>query len=132
MIEMHLLSSARETENKLRWDADIDKVRFSLYIPKWRVPEPWPEVILVGVSDQLGRYTDYSPLNRKSGKADSSLRKRPILAILHRVNDHTETIRYAPSGDPKDWEVGEPYIPYSLLPHDTSKTLLIEIRWDLG
>lgn len=33
------LAYRKETENKYRWDADIDGVRFELYIPKWRVPD---------------------------------------------------------------------------------------------
>ncbi|SRR6266571_3118684 len=129
MIEMHILESAKETDNKLRWDAFIDDTKFSLYIPKWRVPEPWPEVILVGVSDKLDRYKGYVPVSQAIAEKDPSALKRPILAALSWVSDHTKTVRYAPDGDPKKWEVGEPYIPYSLLPKESSSPLLIEVKW---
>ena len=39
----------KETDNKVRWTADVDGVTFSLYVPKWRVPEPWPSRIRVTV-----------------------------------------------------------------------------------
>jgi hypothetical protein len=43
MIEMALLKPSKETENKLRWSTYMnDGSKFHLYVPKWRVPEPWP------------------------------------------------------------------------------------------
>ena len=59
MVEMALLEETKETENKVRWDADIEGTRFSLYIPKWRVPEPWPRLIHVTVSP----HTQQRPLS---------------------------------------------------------------------
>ena len=35
----------KSTDNKLRWDEDVDGIKFELYIPKWRVPEPVPPTI---------------------------------------------------------------------------------------
>jgi len=28
----------KSTEQKLRWDEDVDGTKFEIYIPKWRVP----------------------------------------------------------------------------------------------
>ena len=131
MIEMHILESAKETDNKLRWDASIDSAKFELYIPKWRVPDPWPAVIFVGVSDQFDKYKGYRPVSPTTAKGDPSALKQPILAVLRWVSDHTQTVRYVPGGDPKEWEIGEPYIPYSLLPNESSNPLLIEVKWKL-
>ena len=35
--------SSKQTDLKLRWDSYVDRVLFELYIPKWRVPRPWPK-----------------------------------------------------------------------------------------
>jgi hypothetical protein len=50
--------------------------------------------------------------------------------VVKRVSEHTETIRYAPIGDPTYWEIGEPYIPRSLIPSEP-ELIEIEVRWDL-
>jgi hypothetical protein len=55
MAEFVLMNPSKETENMLRWSDDIDGVNFSLYIPKWRVPKPWPSSILVVVDDKVAR-----------------------------------------------------------------------------
>ena len=46
---LHQMQPSKETDNKLRWEAcDQD---FKLYIPKWRVPQPWPIRIVVRLDD---------------------------------------------------------------------------------
>jgi hypothetical protein len=42
MGEVALMDPSKTTDNKLRWQADVEGVNFKLYIPKWRVPRPWP------------------------------------------------------------------------------------------
>jgi len=51
MIRLSLMAPSKETDLKLRWEADVEGVAFKLYIPKWRVPRPWPTRILVRISD---------------------------------------------------------------------------------
>jgi len=112
MIEMVLLEETKETENKVRWDADIEDTKFSLYIPKWRVPEPWPQTIHVTITpyDQ----SKVSSISRLEAKNSPRLRYKPIIAHLKKYREHTQTIRYQPEGDPKGREIGEPYIPYHM------------------
>ena len=56
MIELALLKPSKETENKLRWSTHVeqDDTDFQLYIPKWRVPEPWPGRIIVYIDSFVG------------------------------------------------------------------------------
>lgn len=120
MIEMALMSPSKETDNKLRWHADVDGVAFQLYIPKWRVPQPWPNRIRVFVSAATA--LESSSMNVEPGT--------PIAVIVKRVVDHTQTARFAPLGDPKEWQIGEPYIPYQLLPDPASQILRVDVEWD--
>jgi hypothetical protein len=120
MIEMSLMSPSKETENKLRWVADVDGIPFQLYIPKWRVPTQWPNRIRVFISE----------LSDPQSSRSSVVPKDPIVVVVERVSEHTQTVRFAPEGDPKEWQVGEPYIPYGLLPTPTSNRLRLEIEWD--
>src|SRR5438094_9710999 len=110
MIEMTLHELEKETDNKLRWDADVGEALFELYIPKWTVPTPWPLKILVKIdSVQTGLITNEA-CNKGNDKALS------IIAIAEKYKKHTKTVRYIPVGEKQDWQIGEPYIPYSLLP----------------
>ncbi|MGO9264232.1 MAG: hypothetical protein ACLQBA_04980 [Candidatus Binataceae bacterium] len=130
MKEVTLMNPSKETDNKLRWQSDVDGVKFKLYIPKWRVPRPWPVHIIVSIRDLLGDEGSQSSsrLNVRSG--DAAPLEEPITAIVSMVKEHTETVRFTPRDDPKEWEIGEPYIPYSLLPDGWPQTIQIEVRWD--
>jgi hypothetical protein len=122
-IVLSYMEPSKVTDNKLRWQTDVDGVPFKLYVPKWRVPTPWPRQILVRISSCDG------PVDRTRGRQDDLL--RPIVTVVHRTSDHTGTVRFTPAGDPRDWELGEPYIPYSLLPEPTVKELVVEVEWNL-
>src|SRR6266542_2964848 len=117
MIEVALMAPSKQTDNKLRWEADVDGVNFKLYIPKSRVPEPWPRRILVRVCD-----VDQQSGNEAVQADDPSL-ERAITATVRRVRDHTDTVRFDPDGDPDDWKIGSPYIPKTLLPRPSTKNL---------
>ncbi len=126
MIEMALLSEAKETDNKVRWDADIEGTRFSLYIPKWRVPEPWPQKIHVTLSPD--NQSGPSPLSPKEAMENPKSRLRPIIAKLNKFQEHTKTIRYRLDGEASTWELGEPYIPIPMT-FSESDSLIIEVKW---
>lgn len=129
MIEM-LLESTKETDKKLRWGRETDDgVVFSLYIPKWRVPEPWPQRIYVKI-ELIGNAKSLKPRYTKEHfEEHPSLKTRPIVGVVRRVEEHTETLRYRPIGD-DEWEIGEPYIPYSLT-CDSAEYLKLTVDWDI-
>jgi hypothetical protein len=139
------------TDGKLRWDEDIDGTKFSIYIPKWRVPEPTPETIVVKIYDA----SLFNPEERlwpiqkrqlsKAGLTDEQIEEidewvpvrlneelhsdRPITAAVKIDRIHTQTVRYTPIGHPKSWEIGQPYVPMSVLPRDYPKRLIIRVTW---
>jgi len=124
-----LMNPSSETANKLRWHVDIEGVPFSLYIPKRRVPMPWPRQIAVSVSA--------TPMNlggpSYGSVTETSIDPRlPIVALLQLEAERKHTVRYRPLGDVKTWEVGKPYIPYSLLPESAPKLIQLEVRWDFS
>lgn len=124
IIEMH---TSKETVNKLRWVAEIEGVFFSLYIPKWRVPKPWPAQIIVTVDTNLP-----APQILHNIRRDPLV---PIIAIATKVAVHTQTVHYAPIGqNSNDWEIGEPYIPFSVLnaisPRGFPEKVRINVMWD--
>lgn len=127
MIEMLLLESTKETERKLRWGKEIGDTIFSLYIPKWRVPKPWPDKIYVDINPVESPKSMGHRYTRAKIESNKELKKKPIVSVIHSVKEHTKTLRYQPLGDQKDWEVGEPYIPYELT-YDSAEYLKLTIR----
>jgi len=124
---MSLLKPSKETENKLRWSAHVEKdnAPFHLYIPKQRVPKPWPGRIFVRIKPFSG-----NPSNFVQSTYDSNNLDIPIEVLVERVEYLTRTVKYAPVGNKKDWQAGSPYIPYSLIPPN-SDFLIIKVEWDL-
>ncbi len=121
---MALMDPSKETDNKLRWEADCEGVPFQLYVPKSRVPKPWPKRIRVRVGE-LQAKEKHQARSARLGPLE-----RPIVAILDKVRDHTQTVRFKPRGDPNDWELGEPYIPRAILPDPEIEVVRIEVQWD--
>ena len=105
---LHPMQPSKETDNKLRWEAwDQD---FKLYIPKWRVPQPWPIRIVVRLDDDPRSFGSV-PAPRGPESAQARNLNEPLTALLLKVKEHTQTVHYKPVGQPKMWEIGEPYIP---------------------
>ena len=130
MIEMILLHYEKQTDNKLRWDAKVDDTQFELYIPKWRVPEPWPSKIFVEIIPITTEQNNSGYMSSDKVKEDPTLASKPIYADVVMKREHTKTIRYCPEGDKRNWEIGEPYIPKELT-HDKAERLRIYVEWDL-
>ena len=128
-VELTLLEVYKETDNKVRWDAPIDDTNFELYIPKWRVPLPWPRRIRVTISP-ISHDSDFaaSRMTPVQCSDDPSLVRTPIDAIIKKNRCHTKTVRYDPVDDSHDWEIGSPYIPYSLT-HDEANKLRLSVEW---
>lgn len=104
----------KETDNKYRWIADVAGVAFKLYIPQAVLPHPHPQRIRVWI--------ETSPKEAANIKAN-------LKVTVALVEAHTETVRYAPVGDPKNWQLGEPYVPQSILPRPWPKRLHVAVSW---
>lgn len=127
---MMLCEAAKETDNKLRWDTNIDGVKFSLYIPKWRVPSLWPGKICVTITPRRMDSDDLPNLTLAQIRAEPSCALEPIVTTAQKISPHTNTLRYDPVGDPASWEIGSPYIPYSLTYDEVDRVRLI-VQWNL-
>lgn len=121
-----ILEYQKETENKLRWGADVDGTPFELYIPKWRIPDPTPGKVLIRAQDKIKTTNQFT---RDEIEQDPELRNKPIYAEITRITELTKTIRFDPIGDKNNWEIGSPYIPKSILPSEDTKKLYVVIEW---
>lgn len=132
MIEMSLLAESKHTENKIRWDVDIDGTRFELYVFKWRVPEPVPRILEVAIEPA-------DELRPELPARDSESLWVPIITHLELVSWHTRTIRYRPCApslaipipnteDAWGIGIGDPYIPIEMT-FSGADRLKITVRW---
>jgi len=87
------LTSHHQTDNKLVWSARVKNASLTLYIPKWRVPEPWPGKITVFLTDDLSSWNGYTPLKIRQVLDSPSLAERKIIAPVFYTRSHTETFR---------------------------------------
>jgi hypothetical protein len=101
MNRVTLMEPWAVTENKVRWRGRTDAADFDCYIPKWRVPVPWPKQIIVAIRE-IGDTAVASKV--ELGEPD-------IVVLADRLAEHSKTVRFAPRGLRQEWEIGEPYIP---------------------
>jgi len=52
-----------------------------------------------------------------------------VTKVRLNTTPHSETIRYDPIGDPKNLEIGSPYIPKKLLPEEPPAELTLSVEW---
>jgi hypothetical protein len=130
-IELTYFSASKETENKLRWDTRVGDATFELYIPKWRVPNPWPRAVALCISPRRGHAEDAANLSPQAAHDDPASRLEPIVATVRRLREHTKTLRYDPVGDQSTWEIGSPYIPNELT-FGGAHLLRLIVLWDLA
>jgi hypothetical protein len=82
-----VLEQCGETHNKVKWAARLGDTTFNFYIPKWRVPEPWPDCIAVTIS-----ISDDEDSTRHGGRSMRAKdRSLPISSVTDRVSDHSRT-----------------------------------------
>lgn len=124
------LNYHKETENKHRWLIRTADLEFSVYVPKWRVPEPTPAYIRVTIvsnhdlPEKVAHLT-FEDVNRNPERA-----KEPILVQLTPVEELTKTIRFDPVGDPDFWEIGSPYISKDVFEDGPPDPMWLSIRWE--
>ena len=124
-----LLDYDNETDNKYRWKTDVDGVRFSMYIPKWRVPKPIPRSININIYSEEEIEYHRNTYSKEDYENDEGLKLQKIIAKVERKSDHIERVRFDPVGVPKTWEIGSPYIPIELLPFREINSLIITVEW---
>ncbi len=120
----------RATPHKFRWDfrPSGESTVFSLYIPQWRVPDPCPERILVTLDEQVESIPS-ERLTQEVAARDSSSRNCAITVLIERKEVHINSVQYEPQGLKTEWEIGEPYIPHSLLPTPIPGRLRLSVDW---
>ena len=120
----------KDTSGMHRWDAIVERAPLEIYIYKWRVPDPYPSRISVEIFNR----TEYSQsiyfLDRKEANADPQLCYKPIIAEVVFLEDHTRTAKYDPVLSKGKREIGNPYIPYTLLSDPPPSRLVIVINWE--
>jgi len=127
--EALLMNPFSDTGKKLRWQGEVDDVSFTLYIPKWRIPTPWPKQIVVAVST-VPLDIHEIPIPSRGEEAERLDSRLPIITTAELEYRCKHSVRYRPVGDPKTWEIGTPYIPNSLLPIEIPRRVQLEVRWD--
>lgn len=96
---------------------------FSLYIPKWRVPEEVPRKITVKLDEVVFYVKEIESYNVEEVEINNELRNKKITAKIIRICYHSKTIRYDLINKEKA-EICSPYIPKSLLEHDMDEILM--------
>jgi len=131
MIKITLYAK-KKTPGYLRWDVWVEEngAPFEFYINKWRVPQPWPARIFVSIDSFTSDPSDFT-----QSPYDSDNLNKPIKVLVEHVDEyHTKTTKYTPVGDEKGRQIGEPFIPKSILTSEFSSIpdkLIIEVNWDL-
>ena len=136
MLESNSHLIAKETKKKLCWDKEVldavDKngnqchATFRLYIPKWRVPKPCPEIIYVMIESSTVK-NNPQHIKEAEVRANPALKENPIVVFVERERAYKNTLRYQPTE--LEWEIGQPYIPYNFT-CDEAEILKLTIRWN--
>ena len=106
------------------------RTTFSLYIPKWRVPEPRPPEVLVEIEPTTGSQLSDSLLRREI-ESDQLLKKKPIIAIIEKHDRRENSIIYQPIGDKNEWQTGKVYIPLELT-YGSPALLQLTVKWNFS
>jgi hypothetical protein len=123
-----ILESWKTTQDKLRWDGKFSGIQWEIYIPKWRVPKPWPGLIRVkiGLPDEFGLLPTFEP-SAEFSDSDS------VTVICRRNWDfHSPNdAQFEPLGnDEQSWQIGTSYIPFDLLPDPLCERVVVQVSWD--
>ena len=124
-----ILAYKKTTENKYRWDAIVDDTQFEFYIPKWRIPFPVTEKILINIYTDKKNVKFLKTFTPEKIGSNEHLKKEPIFSELEYKNEHTKTYRYDPIGNNKNWEIGNPYIPKSFFENKIIDHVYINVEW---
>jgi hypothetical protein len=125
MIVRGHLQPSNKAQNYVVWLSRVDDSSFSIYIPKWRVPDPWPNEIFL---ETRGSGHEGPSLSRAEAQRAPELRRSPIVTQVKKSARKTKTMRYRPQADPSEWEIGEQYLPFSMT-NGEAEHLTILVNW---
>jgi hypothetical protein len=130
---MKVCTFKKETDNKYRWDYMEGNAPLEIYIPKWRVPAPYPQRIFVQIFEPEDSHCPIMTLHsKKEVDANQRLRLEPITAeVIYKEEDHTRVFRYDPVLEGNNArEIGSPYIPKTLLDDPPQTRMVIVVNWE--
>lgn len=134
--------------HKHRYMTVIGGTQFTLYVFKWRTPDPKPASISVRIWDTSlidNLYRQFSPLEKfqlhQKGLGEAEITELDKLLPVRREQDYSlsitshlkymeekgQTVKYYPPVE--NPELGDPYIPKDILPHPHPQKLLIRVKW---
>ncbi len=120
----------KETSGMYRWDTMVEKAPLEIYILKWRVPDPYPSRISVEIFERAECPQAIYPIYQREVIANPQLCHNPIIAEVIFLEHHTLTAKYDPVLEKGVREIGNPFIPYALLPDPPPTRLVIVINWE--
>ncbi len=128
-MEKIICTYYKDTDGMYRWDYMAEHTKLEIYIHKWRVPDPYPSRISVEIFNRDGYSQSIYHLDRREAYANPQLCYNPITAEVAFLENHTLTAKYDPVLGKGKREIGNPYIPYTLLSDPPPIRLVIVIKW---
>ncbi|MCM3006319.1 hypothetical protein [Priestia koreensis] len=118
---------AEEKSSYFCWKYRKYGITASLYIQKWRVPDPVPATLDVSIrfrEEFLSENMNTATIFKKF----PDLKNESIVQNVHRVSDHTNTVRFDTSGN--DRPITSIYIPKEMIGEKTNQNMIqIIIDW---
>ena len=131
-MEKIICTYYKDTDGMYRWDYMAEHTKLEIYIHKWRVPDPYPSRISVEIFNRDGYSQSIYRLDRREANANPQLCYNPITAEVAFLENRTLTAKYDPVLGKGKREIGNPYIPYTLLSDPPPIRLVIVINWEKG
>jgi len=131
-MEKIFCTYSKQTDCTYRWDTKIENATLEVTIFKWRVPNPRPSQISVEIFewDKYTQSIDY--LNQEECRANPKLRSNFIVERVSFNEDcHRLTTKYKTDLNNDIREIGDLFIPKTLLGTLPPKRLVIVINWKM-
>ena len=131
-MEKKLCTYSKSTEGMHRWDAMIGHAPLEIYIPRWRVPDPYPSHISVEIFEWAEYLQSINYLYQEELLANPELSHNSIVTRVTFNKDCSLTAKYKTDLNNDVREIGDPFIPKTLLSTLPPKRLVIVINWERG
>jgi hypothetical protein len=118
---------AEEKSSYYCWKFKKLGVPSSLYIQKWRVPNPVPATIDVSIRFR-GEFLPENMNTATTIKKFPDLKNESIIQNVHKVSEHTKTIRFDMTGN--DRPITSIYVPKEMIGEKTNQNMIqVIIDW---